>query len=85
MTVEDIGLDGTLDGTCIIDATAIECIDICIVDLPMYVAVDRLLAGSCRFHKMSAADVTFGIVGHFCGIGVICTSQIESLEFTAGH
>ena len=86
MAVEDVHRYIARDRFGCVDTTAIECIDVGIVNLPMHITVDLLLAGASSFYEMSATDIAFGIISlTYCSILVIGSRKVEAIEFTARH
>ena len=86
MAVEDINCHIARDRFGCVDTTAIERIDVSIVDLPVHITVNLFLAGTCCFLEMSATDIALGIIIlTYNGILIISTREIEAIEFTARH
>ena len=92
MTVEDINGDITLNRSGCINTTAIESIHVSIVDLPMHITLVcaarftyLLLTCSGSLFKITATDVTLGVVIRYCCILVVSTGKVELIICSTGH
>ena len=85
MTVEYICCNRSLNWLGIVDTTTIEVIDIGIINLPPHITVNLLQSCTCTFLKMTATDVTFGIIILGGSIRIIGTGEMEILVFTTRH
>ena len=85
MAVINVSGDSALNRLYIINAPTEECIDIGIVNLPLYVTIYLLLTGTSCFHKVSSTDVAFRIIFFYCGIRVIGSCEIEAFKLTTCH
>ena len=69
-----------------IDTAAKEGIDVGIVDLPVHITVNLLLAGSCRLLEVTATDIALCIIiPSYIGILVVGSGEIELVERTTRH